>query len=99
MVSYGKLRNVGNPEVMPVNHFVRGSSPCWGAKIQNGRFSPEKRPFVFGIECCFLQVYQMVFYSLAEADHPSKYISQRLCRFIQKSSITQRTWQIAALSQ
>jgi len=62
MVSYGKLRKQGSLEVMPVNHFVRGSSPCW-AKIQNGRFSSEKRPFVFGIECFFLRAYQMVFRS------------------------------------
>ena len=62
LVSYGKLRKQGSLEVMPVNHFVRGSSPCW-AKIQNGRFSSVKRPFVFGIECFFLRAYQMVFRS------------------------------------
>jgi hypothetical protein len=28
---YSKMRNAGSSEVMPVNHWVRGSSPCWGA--------------------------------------------------------------------
>jgi hypothetical protein len=35
MVAYGKLRKQGSLEVMPVNHFVRGSSPCWGANQQS----------------------------------------------------------------
>ena len=36
LVCYGKMRNVGSSEAMPVNHRVRGSSPCWGAKHNRG---------------------------------------------------------------
>jgi hypothetical protein len=30
-VAYNNLRRLGNPEVITVNHWVRGSNPCWGA--------------------------------------------------------------------
>jgi hypothetical protein len=31
-VAYNNFRRLGNSEVLTVNHRVRGSSPCWGAK-------------------------------------------------------------------
>ncbi len=59
-------------EQVAVNHPVGGSSPSRGASYQNGPFSSEKGPFLFGTLRFFSLKYRKVACSLGPACHPSK---------------------------
>jgi len=43
------MRSLGNSEVVAVNHWVRGSSPCWGAKQSKPGLFLKGRAFLIGI--------------------------------------------------